>query len=88
MFNFFKKKQSTNVVSFPERTVVPKMPKVEPPQKPEKPATVFYRFGVTDNNRLAFQMGYSEITLNKQGIEDLIDQLTFFKDQLVDDEEA
>jgi len=81
MFDWFKKKTSdtSNVVKFPEPKAVPY---VEPPK--EKPATVFYRIGVTDNNRLAFQMGYSEITMNKQGVQNLIDQLTFFRDQMPD----
>lgn len=84
MFDWFKKKtpETTNVVPFPKPEAVPK---VEP--EPEKPATIFYRFGVTDKNRLAFNMGYSEITMNKQGVQQLIDQLTFFRDQLEDEDE-
>jgi len=84
MFDWFKKKEkeTTNVVPFPKPEAVPY---VEPP-KTEKPATVFYRFGMTDKNRLAFQMGYSEITMNKQGVQNLIDQLAFFRDQLEDEE--
>jgi hypothetical protein len=72
--------EANNVVKFPEPKAVPKMPEVVPPA--DKPATIYYRFGVTDNNRLAFQMGYSEITMNRQGCQDLIDQLTFFMNQL------
>ncbi len=83
MFNWFGKKDKapTNVVPFPEPKVVPPIP------MPEQPATVFYRFGVTDNNQLAFQMGYSEITMTKLGVQSLIDQLEFFKEQLVDEDE-
>lgn len=55
------------------------------PAPKEKDATVFYRLGVTDNNRVAFQMGYSEITMNRQGCQNLIDQLTFFMNQLEND---
>lgn len=85
MFDWFKKKTSdtSNVVKFPEPKAVPY---VEPP-KVEEPAKIFYRFGVTDKNRLAFQMGYSEITMNKQGVQNLIDQLNFFMNQLEDEEE-
>ena len=85
MFDFFKKKDETpsNVVKFPEPKAVPPMPEVEPP---EEPAKIFYRFGVTDKNRLAFQMGYSELTMNKQGVQNLIDQLEFFKSQLQEEE--
>ena len=85
MFDFFKNKSSekSNVVPFPEKkdhVVQPETP------KKEDPAKIFYRFGVTDNNRLAFQMGYSEITMNKAGVQNLINQLEFFRDQLVDEE--
>jgi hypothetical protein len=85
MFDWFgkKDKESSNVIKFPEPKAVPEMPYVEPP---EKPATVFYRFGITDKNRLAFQMGYSEITMTKEGVQNLIEQLEFFKNQLGDDE--
>jgi hypothetical protein len=72
-----------NVIKFPAPKPVPY---VEPPKEPEKPATVFYRFGITDKNRLAFQMGYSEITMTKEGVQNLIDQLEFFKTQLSSEE--
>jgi len=84
MFNLFgrKNKEETNVVDFP----APKL--VEPPKpvpKEEKPAHTFYRLGLTDNNRVSFQMGYSEITMNASGCQQMIDQLEFFKSQLYDD---
>ncbi len=71
------------VIPFPDTKTVPSMPEVNPPK--EKPATVFYRFGITDKNRLAFQMGYSEITMNKAGVQNLIDHLEYFKSQLEDE---
>lgn len=81
MFDWFKNKgkDDAKVIPFPELKSVPPVP------EPEKPATVFYRFGITDKNRLAFQMGYSEITMNRQGVQSLIDQLEFFKEQLEED---
>lgn len=70
-----------NVISFPElKSVLPPAP------EPEKPTTVFYRLGVTDNNRLAFNMGYSEIIMTREGVQGMIDQLTFFRDQLTEDD--
>jgi hypothetical protein len=72
-----------NVVKFPELKTVPPMPEVKPPK--EKDAKVYYRFGITDNDRIAFQMGYSEITMNREGCQQLIDQLTFFMNQLPED---
>ena len=88
MFDFFKNKGKlpSNVVPFPEHKSTPAVPKVEPPPEKEKPPTVFYRFGITDQNRLAFQMGYSEITMNRAGVQSLIDQLEFYKERMDDGE--
>lgn len=85
MFDWFKKKTSepSNVVPFPEPKVIPKQ---ELPEDPEKPATIFYRIGATDKNRISFQMGYSEITMNKDGVDNLIRQLSVFRDQLQEEE--
>lgn len=75
-----------NVVKFPEPKLVPPMPPIPPnPEKDE--ARIFYRFGMTDSNRIAFSMGYGEITMNKQGCQQMIDQLTFFMNQLEDETE-
>jgi hypothetical protein len=57
------------------------VPEVVPP-KEEKPAMTYYRLGMTNNNRVSFAMGYSEITLNAGGIDNLIKQLELFRDQL------
>lgn len=72
----------STVVKFPELKKVPPMPEVEPPK--EKPANTYYRLGLTDNNRISLQMGYSEVTMNKEGVQNLIDQLTLFMNQLSD----
>lgn len=86
MFDWFKKdKTPSNVVPFPEPKAVPKMPEVTPPK--EEPSKIYYRFGVTDNNRVAFSMGYSEITMNREGCQNLIDQIEFFMNQLQDEDE-
>ena len=92
MFNLFGKmnKEATNVVDFPSPKLVeptqPIPPKPVPKAEEEKPAKIFYRFGITDNNRVAFSMGYSEITMNKAGCQQMIDQLEFFKSQLYDED--
>lgn len=66
-----------NVIKFPELKVAPPpMPEVE------QPAKIFYRFGITDNNRVAFSMGMTEITMNREGVQNMINQLEFFRDQL------
>jgi hypothetical protein len=79
MFDWFKKdKTPSNVVPFPEQ---PKLvPYVEPPKEPEKPAHTYYRLGLTDNNRVSFTMGYSEITMNAAGIDSMIKLLETYRD--------
>ena len=79
MFDWFKNKEkdmTNNVIPFPD-----KIPYIAPPEL-EKPATVFYRLGVTDKNRVALSMGMSEITMTKAGVQNLIEQLQVFRDQL------
>lgn len=84
MFNWFKKKDAGNVIKFPEPKAVPY---VEPPKEPEKPATTYYRLGITNNSRVSFQMGYSEITMNADGVNNMIKQLEVFRDQIMEYEE-
>ena len=80
MFDMFKKKN--NVVAFPD---IPKTEVKTPytPPEPEKPVTTYYRLGITNNGRVSFQMGYSEITMNAGGIDNMIAQLEVFRDQIV-----
>ena len=91
MFDFFRRKtakehldEANNVYNLPKPKLV-EPPKPEP--KKEEPARIYYRLGLTDNNRVAFSMGYSEITMNKAGCQQMIDQLKFFQKQLHDDNE-
>ena len=87
MFNWFRNifdgpkypgDDMKKVIPFPEKVpyIVPSVP------VPEKPAQTYYRLGLTDNNRVSFTMGYSEITLSKVGVQNLIEQLQVFRDQL------
>ncbi len=73
------------VLEFPKPKAVPKMPEVQPPAPKEKDPITFYRLGLTDNNRVSFQMGYTEITMSHAGVQQMIDQLTFFQSQLYDE---
>jgi hypothetical protein len=72
----------SKVIPFPELKAAP-----EPEPEPEKPGRVFYRLGLTDNNRVAISMYYGELTMNGPGVQRLIDQLEFYKSQLSPDEE-
>lgn len=78
-------KDGAEVLEFPKPKAVPKMPEVPPPPPKEEPAKIFYRLGITDNNRVAFSMGYSEILMNKAGCQQMIDQIAFFQSQLHDE---
>jgi hypothetical protein len=84
MFDWMKKnKMPANVVPFPGSTK-PHLPKElpEPTPKPEKVSKTYYTFGLTDDNRVSFAMGYTTITMNAAGVDQLITQLEFFRDQL------
>ena len=59
--------------------IMPEVPDVKPP---EKPTHTYYRLGLTDNNRVSFQMGHNELTMNVGGINGMIKLLEAFRDQL------
>lgn len=87
-FNWFRPKEKyptwadiPPLDQLPDPTTYPPMPEVTPP-KEEKKSTVYYRLGITDDNRVSFQMGYTEITLNAVGVDQMIKQLEVFRDQL------
>jgi hypothetical protein len=75
---------ASKVVKFPKPEAVPH---VEPPKEAEKPVTTFYRLGITNNSRVSLQMGYSEITMNSEGVDNMIKQLQVFRDQIREYEE-
>lgn len=83
MFDWFKKREYSNVVPFPKPEAVPY---IEPPAEPEKPAHTYYRLGLTDNNRVSLAMGYSEITMNAAGVDSMIKLLETYRD-LINEEE-
>jgi hypothetical protein len=89
MFDWFKKADYSNVVKFPESKVIPPMPYVEPTElkTPEKDPVTFYSIGPTDNNRVNLKMGYSSITMNKAGVQSMINMLTTAMNQLTDEDE-
>jgi hypothetical protein len=78
MFDWFKKRDYSNVVPmFPDQ-----VPFDDEPPVPKKESKTYYTFGLTDDNRLAFTMGYTTLTMNRPGVQHLINQLEFFRDQL------
>jgi len=80
MFNLFKKnKMPKNVVPFPAPKAVEP---VEPPAPKEKEPAIHYTIGHTDDNRVAFRLGYSTLMMNYYGVQTLIDQLEMYQSQL------
>ena len=78
MFDWFKKdKLPANVLPFP--APAPRL--VEPP-KQEKDPTTYYSIGHTDDNRVTLRMGYTTLTMNYVGVQNLIDQLELYQSQL------
>ena len=77
MFDWFKKREYTNVIKFPEV----KTPYIEP-TTPEKDPSIHYTIGHTDDNRIAFRIGYSTLFMNYDGVQTLIDQLELYQNQL------
>jgi hypothetical protein len=69
------------VVPFPELKAVPPAPKEEPAGK------TCYSIGLTDNNRVSITVGYSVVSMNSVGVQQLIDQLTLFKSQIENNKE-
>jgi len=80
MFDWFKKREYTNVIKFPEPV---KTPYIEPPEKEQE----YYSIGVTSENRITFKTGISTLTMNREGVENLIQQLVVFRDQIKEEQE-
>ena len=82
MFDWFKKREYTNVIKFPEV----KTPYIEPPK--EKDPAIHYTIGHTDDNRVTMRMGYTTLMMNYHGVQNLIDQLELYQQQLHKEENA
>ena len=83
MFEWFKRPDYSNVVKFPEQIKVPANPYVEQPT----PEEIQYSVGITNEDRIALKIGYSTLTMNKMGCENLIEQLDIFVKQLKEKED-
>lgn len=83
IFDFFKKREYSNVVQFPEKSPYPQ---IEPPKRYVEPNSI-YTIGPTgEGTHMTLTMGYTTLTMTKQGCQELIDQLEVFKNQLVEKE--
>ena len=76
MFDWFKKREYTNVIKFPEV----KTPYVKDP-------AIHYSIGHSDDNRIAFRIGHSTLTMNRAGAQQLIDQLELYQSQLSEEDQ-
>jgi len=82
MFDWLKMKKDDKVIPFPEPKPVPY---IAPPEPKKEPKT-YYTFGLTDDNRVTFTMGHATLTMTRLGVDGLIKQLEFFRDQLGEEE--
>ena len=73
IFDFFKKREYDNVLKFPET----KVPYVETPKKEQE----HYSIGITDDNRITLRIGYTTLTMNEEGVLNLIEALELFAKQ-------
>ena len=75
MFNFFNK---------PEYKMPEPVSYVEPPKEKEQE---YYSIGVTSEGKMTFKTGITTLTMTRKGCEDLIEQLTVFKNQMHEEED-
>ena len=78
MFEWFKRPDYKNVV--------PMFPDQVPFVEESKPEETQYSIGITNEDRIALKIGYSTLTMNKEGCENLIEQLEVFVKQLTQKE--
>ena len=71
MFDWFGRREYSQVQ--PPTTPYIELPKAEEIQ---------YSIGVTSEGRISLKIGYSTLTMNRTGVEHLIQQLAVFRDQL------
>jgi len=86
MFDWMNKnKIPKNVVPFPVRSNA--VEPVDPPTPKEKDPEIHYTIGHTNDNRVAFRIGYTTLFMNSAGVQTLIDQLEMYQSQLHKEEE-
>ncbi len=80
MMNLFKKRTAKEHLEEAKQTYT------TPPES-KKPEHTYYRLGITDGNRVSFAMGYSEITMNRAGVDSMIHLLTTYKNMIPEDKQ-
>ena len=75
MFDWFRTRRNY------EMPKIPVMPVIEPPKEKEQEQE-YYSIGVTSEGKMTFKTGITTLTMSRKGCEDLIEQLTVFKNQL------
>ena len=64
------------------------MPEPVPYIEPQQPdPTTYYSIGLTDDNRVTFKIGYSTLTMNRRGVENLIEQFEVFIKNLPEEQQ-
>jgi len=74
IFDWFKSREER----IKDYSIPPVIEPIIPPKKEEE----HYSIGVTNDNRISLRIGYTTLTMNKQGAHNLIEQLELFAKQL------
>jgi hypothetical protein len=82
MFDWFKKPDYSNVVKFPETRVIP----IVPPKESNAPETIYSVGATAEGTHMTLKVGHSTLTMTKAGVQNLIEQLAVFRDQLREEE--
>jgi hypothetical protein len=81
IFDWFKSREERlkdyNVVKFPSPVVAP--------SPPTKEGVEHYSIGVTSDNCITLRIGYTTLTMNEQGAQNLIEQLELFTKHVKED---
>jgi len=78
MFDWLKMKKDDKIIPFPEPKPVPYIAPPEPKKEPK----VYYTLGLSNDNRVCFTMGHSTLTMNEVGVQNLIEELEFYKSRI------
>jgi hypothetical protein len=71
MFDWFRTRRDY------EMPKIPTMPTVKPPEQEQE----HYSIGITSENRITLKIGYTTLTMNQEGVLNLIEALELFAKQ-------